>query len=86
MPGYNRVRGVRWPVAFAVADGRRFTVWAPAPSPDGLVLRCRVEGGPRAGEYEIGPYYSEQSAGAVIGRTIRTWIERTGEGVTIAKL
>jgi len=49
------------------------------------VLRCRVEGGAKAGDYEIGPYYSEQSAGAVIGRTIRTWIERTGEGIAIAK-
>ena len=58
---------------------------APAPTPLGLVLRCRVEGGARAGEYDIGPYYNEQSAGAVIGRAIRTWIERTGEGIAIAK-
>ena len=85
MTTYNRVRGVQWPVVFAVADGRRFTVPAPVRTPIGYVLRCQVEGGARAGEYEIGPYYSEQSAGAVIGRAIRTWIERTGEGIAIAK-
>ena len=82
---YNRLRGVQWPVSFAVADGRRFTVSAPVAAPQGLVLRCRVEAGPGSGEYELGPYYGEQSAGAVIGRTIRTWIERTGEGIAIAK-
>jgi hypothetical protein len=85
MAHYNRVRGVQWPVVFAVSDGRRFTVWAPQPSPVGPVLLCHVEGGAGAGDYEIGPYYSEQSAGAVIGRTIRTWIERTGEGIAVAK-
>jgi hypothetical protein len=84
MPGYNRVRGVRWPVAFWVADGRAFVVLPPTPGPDGLVLRCRVEAAGRGGEFEVGRYYGEQTAGAVIGRTIREWIRRTGEGIVIA--
>ena len=84
MPGYNRVRSLAWPVVFHVEGGRRFTVGAPIPSPRGLSLRCRVETGPDAAEYEIGSYYGEQSAGAVIGRTIRWWIERTGIGTSIA--
>lgn len=47
------------------------------------MLSCRVEAGPRAGDYEIGESYGEQSAGAIIGRTIRWWTERTGIGVSI---
>lgn len=91
MPGYNRARGVSWPVTFRVADGRLFTVLPPmvgvgvGVGAAGLVLRCRVEGGPGAGDHEIGRYYGEQSAGAVIGRTIREWILRTGEAIAIAK-
>jgi hypothetical protein len=82
MPGYNRVRGITWPVTFRVDDGHRFTIPPPIDDPTGRVLRCHVEGG-RAGEYEIGPWCNEQSAGAIIGRTIRWWIERTGVGVSI---
>jgi hypothetical protein len=84
MPGYNRVRGVRWPVAFWVTDGREFIVPAPVPGPDGLILRCRVDAADAASEFDIGPYYGEQTAGAVIGRAIREWIRRTGQGIVIA--
>lgn len=83
MTGYNRVRGIAWPITFAVDDGHRFTIHPPERGPEGPVLRCHVEGGPRAGDYEIGEYLGEQSAGGIIGRTIRWWIERTGIGVSI---
>ncbi len=84
MPGYNRVRGINWPVTFSVDDGHRFTVSQPIDGPAGLALQCHVEGG-RAGVYEIGPWYNEQSVGAIIGRTMRWWIERTGFGVSIER-
>jgi hypothetical protein len=83
MRGYNRVTGITWPVTFSVVGGRQFTVQAPVSGPCGLVLRFRVERGDGAGDYEIGPYYGEQSAGAVIGRTVRWWVERTGIGASI---
>jgi hypothetical protein len=83
MTGYNRVRGVAWPVTFRVDDGHAFTVYPPERGPGGSVLRCRVDGGARAGDYEIGEFFGEQSAGGVIDRTIRWWVERTGIGVSI---
>jgi mono/diheme cytochrome c family protein len=39
-----------------------------------------LDGG-RAGDYEIGRWYNEPSAVAIIGRTMRWWIERTGSDV-----
>ena len=83
MRGYNRVRGIAWPVTFVVNDGHRFTVPPPVRSSSSTLLRCRVEGGPGADDYEIGESYNEPSAGAIIGRTIRWWVERTGIGVSI---
>jgi len=84
MRGYNRVRSLAWPVVFHVDDGRRFTVDAPVLGPHGRSLWCRVQTGQEIVRYEMGAYYGEQSAGAVIGRTIRWWIEVTGIGTTIA--
>lgn len=80
MPGSNRIRGIASPVTLRLVDGHRFTVLPPHASGE---LRVQVEGGPRAGDYEIGEYLGEQSAGAIIGRTIRWWCERTGIGVSI---
>ena len=84
MRGYNRVRSLTWPVVFQIDGGQRFTVDAPVRGPEGLRLRCRVESGQDVVDREIGAYYNERSAGAIIGRTIRWWIESTGVGVSIA--
>jgi hypothetical protein len=83
MHGYNRVRTLAWPVVFQATGGHRFTIDAPLQSPVGLVLRCRVEQNGLATDYEVGPYYNEASAGAIIGRTLRWWVGRTGVGVVI---
>jgi hypothetical protein len=82
MRGYNRVRGITWPVTFAV-NGHRFVVLPPERGPNGPVVRCRVDGGSRAGDHEIGESYGEQTHGAIIGRTIRWWIEHTGFGASM---
>lgn len=85
MTTYNRAGGISWPVRFAVADGRRFTVLAPQPESGGPMLRARVEGPAGMTKHEIGPYQNERTARAVIGRTVRWWNETTGETITAAK-
>jgi hypothetical protein len=82
---YHRAAGISWPVRFAVADGRRFTVLAPQPGSGGPMLWARVEGPAGMTKHEIGPYKNEMTARAVIGRTVRWWIETTGETIAAAK-
>ncbi len=72
---------IEWPVLFQVEDGRRFRVTRVAGSEDSLV--ARVDGS--AGDRTVGAYLGEQTAGAVIGRTLRWWYETTRDPVVLAK-
>jgi hypothetical protein len=87
MPGYNRVRGIQWPVTFTIEDGRRFTVEAPERSSDGaeLEMRLMVEDENGAVDYVVSPIAPATSAGGVIGRTLRWWWETRHESVNHAK-
>jgi hypothetical protein len=73
-----------WPVTFLVEDGRRFMVTRPAgPVEPADTLLVHVDG--QTAPVAMGSYLGEQTAGAVIGRTLRWWYEETREPVVLAK-